>query len=232
MILGTIAYMSPEHVRGLPVDHRADIFAFGCILYEMVSGRRPFSGESAIETMHAIAKNEAPELPVGVRESAPGIVRLIATCLAKQPRERWQSAADLARELSWLGGTGAARCPSGRAPAPPRDWLPWMLAILGIAVAIIAFLPRKPPVDRNASSDFRCSHRRRRGPNDDAGGYVAGVQPGRPLHRTAGILGRPTALWLWSVAEGAASRLADTEAPRPCSGPPTGVSSRFSRKAS
>src|SRR5664279_4774186 len=103
VILGTIAYMSPEQVRGLPVDHRADIFAFGCVLYEMISGRRPFTGESAVDTMHAIARDEAPELPAGVRESAPGFARLIATCLAKDPRERWQSAADLARELSWLG---------------------------------------------------------------------------------------------------------------------------------
>ena len=109
VVLGTIAYMSPEQVRGLPVDHRADIFAFGCVLYEILSGRRPFLGQSPVETMHAILREEPAPLPQAVRESGPELERVIGTCLAKEPAERWQSAADLARELSWLDDTQRQR---------------------------------------------------------------------------------------------------------------------------
>ena len=212
VILGTVAYMSPEQVRGLPVDHRADIFAFGCVLYEMVSGRRPFTGESALETMHAIAKDEAPELPVGVRESAPGFARLIATCLAKDPRERWQGAADLARELSWLGEEqgrpGAAPAASRRLPA---RWLPWTLAVLGAAVAVIAVLSSR--ATRRSEHVIRFSMlppEKTRFERNAAGVTLASSPDGRSI-ALLGSSGGRTAIWLWSVAEGAATRLADTD---------------------
>jgi len=213
VILGTIAYLSPEYVRGLPVDHRADIFAFGCVLYEMLSGRRPFTGDSAIETMHAIAKDEAPELPAGVRESAPGIARLIATCLAKEPGERWQSAADLGRELSWLGedqrrhgGTSAA------SPRSPFRWLPWTLAILGLTVAAVAVLSSRRQA-RRSEDVIRFSIQppeKTRFERNAAGVTLASRPDGRSIALLGSTEGR-AALWVWSVAGGGAKRLADTE---------------------
>ena len=228
VILGTIAYMSPEHVRGLPVDHRADIFAFGCILYEMVSGRRPFSGDSAIETMHAIAKDEASELPAGVRDSAPGIARLIATCLAKQPGERWQSAADLARELSWLGeDQGRPGVPPAASRRLSSRWLPWALAVLGAAVAIIVVLASKSTLRSELVIRFpMLPPEDTRFVRNAAGVTLAASPDGRSI-ALLGSSGGRTAIWLWSVAEGTASRLADTDEAASMFWSPDGLSVAF-----
>ena len=93
--MGTVGYMSPEQLRGETVDGRADIFAFGVILYEMLTGERPFRGVSAAETMSAILTLEAPELTTPLNAQAPGLQRLIHRCLEKQVERRFQSASDL-----------------------------------------------------------------------------------------------------------------------------------------
>jgi Tol biopolymer transport system component len=102
MVMGTAGYMSPEQVRGKPADHRSDIFAFGAILYEMVSGKRAFHGESAADTMSAILKEEAPELSETARNVPPGLERIVRHCLEKHPAQRFQSAGDLAFDLEAL----------------------------------------------------------------------------------------------------------------------------------
>src|SRR5215475_1207894 len=81
VVLGTLGYMSPEQVRGQPADHRSDIFAFGAILYEMLSGQRAFSGETAAETMTAILKDDPPELAEGSDEIDPDLKRVVRHCL-------------------------------------------------------------------------------------------------------------------------------------------------------
>jgi Tol biopolymer transport system component len=97
-VLGTVGYMAPEQVRGGTVDHRADLFAFGAVLYEMLGGRRAFQGDSAIETMNAILKEEPPAFPEST--TIPGSVdRIVRRCLAKRPQDRFQSAIDLAFAL-------------------------------------------------------------------------------------------------------------------------------------
>jgi serine/threonine-protein kinase len=94
-VMGTVAYMSPEQVRGQAVDHRSDIFSFGCVLYEMLTGTSAFSRETAVETMTAILKEEPPE-PTSIKASvAAPLSRAIAPCLEKRPEERFQSARDL-----------------------------------------------------------------------------------------------------------------------------------------
>jgi len=98
-LLGTTGYMSPEQVRGLPADHRSDIFAFGAVLYEMLSGRRAFRGESAVETMSAILKEEPPELSSLGRGVPPSLDVVVRHCLEKQPEDRFQSARDVAFAL-------------------------------------------------------------------------------------------------------------------------------------
>ncbi len=102
LVMGTAGYMSPEQVRGKPADHRSDIFSFGAILYEMVSGKRAFHGETAADTMSAILKEEAPELSETARNVPPGLERIVRHCLEKHPSQRFQSAGDLAFDLEAL----------------------------------------------------------------------------------------------------------------------------------
>jgi len=98
-ILGTVAYMSPEQLRGKPVDHRSDIFSFGAILFEMLSGKRAFTGETHVDTMTAVLKEEPPEIGT-LRESIPdGYDEIVRHCLEKEPENRFQSAVDLAFAL-------------------------------------------------------------------------------------------------------------------------------------
>jgi eukaryotic-like serine/threonine-protein kinase len=112
-VLGTVGYMSPEQVRGKPADQRSDIFSFGCVLYEMLSGRRAFHGDSAAETMAAIAQKEPPELSESGLNIPPGLDRLVRHCLEKRPEDRFQSARDLAFDLE--ASAGASSSSSGRA---------------------------------------------------------------------------------------------------------------------
>jgi serine/threonine protein kinase len=96
VVMGTVGYMSPEQVRGKAADHRSDIFAFGAILFEMLSGKRAFHGETAADTMSAILKEETPELSESARNVPPGLERIVRHCLEKNPTQRFQSAGDLA----------------------------------------------------------------------------------------------------------------------------------------
>jgi Tol biopolymer transport system component len=102
LIMGTVGYMSPEQVRGQTADARADIFAFGAILYEMISGKRAFHGETSADTMSAILKEETPELSETARNVPPGLERIVRHCLEKIPSQRFHSAGDLAFDLEAL----------------------------------------------------------------------------------------------------------------------------------
>jgi serine/threonine-protein kinase len=101
LAVGTLPYMAPEQVAGRSTDSRADIFAFGVVLYEMVTGRRPFAAESSAGLAAAILKDDPPPL-VGHRPHSRELNRLIRKCLAKDPDERWQSAGDLKTALEWI----------------------------------------------------------------------------------------------------------------------------------
>jgi serine/threonine protein kinase/tetratricopeptide (TPR) repeat protein len=116
-ILGTVVYMSPEQAQGAKVDGRSDIFSFGAMLYEMVTGRRPFSRRTPVETLAAILRDEPPPTGAGAE-----LDRVIARCLAKHPAERFQSAHDLAFALRSMqqSGTGSATPPA----APPLSRRP------------------------------------------------------------------------------------------------------------
>jgi len=105
MVMGTAGYMAPEQVRGLAVDSRTDIFAFGAVLYEMISGQRAFRRDTAAETMTAILKEDPPELSEMTHPVSPGLERIVRRCLEKQPEQRFQSAKDLAFALEALSGT-------------------------------------------------------------------------------------------------------------------------------
>ena len=119
VVLGTVGYMSPEQVRGDPADHRSDIFSFGSVLYEMLSGRRPFAGETSAEVMTAILKEDPPEL--AKPDVPPGLERVVRRCLEKRPEERFQSARDIAlRPGGRLGGLVRRRLAAGARHAKTR----------------------------------------------------------------------------------------------------------------
>ncbi len=139
LVMGTVGYMSPEQVRGQPADPRSDIFAFGAILYEMISGRRAFKGETPADTMSAILKEDPPELAEAGREISPALERIVRHCLEKNPEERFHSAHDVAFALENVSQTSQGSGAIQAAPQPLRPArlkpLLWSLAVVLAAVA-------------------------------------------------------------------------------------------------
>src|ERR1700716_2435330 len=138
-VVGTAGYMSPEQVRGDPVDHRSDIFSFGAILYEMLSGRRAFKGDSSVETMNAILKEDPPELSQ-VETDIPPVIDLAARhCLEKNREERFQSARDLAFDLERIS-TVSGSSPALTAPITRGRWVaPLIAAAFAVIIAVLAW---------------------------------------------------------------------------------------------
>jgi len=130
LVFGTLPYMAPEQIEGRGADARADIWALGAVLYEMLSGARAFAGETPAKVAAAIIEREPG--PVTARQplTPPSLARLIATCLAKDPEARWQSAHDVADELRWIGRAGAA---ADQGPKPQRRVWPFV----GLAAALL-----------------------------------------------------------------------------------------------
>jgi Tol biopolymer transport system component len=117
-MLGTAGYMSPEQVRGLPTDHRSDLFSFGAVLFEMLAGRRAFKGATAADTLSAILR-EDPTETAGTAPALPaGLLRVVRRCLEKAPEDRFQTARDLAFALE--GATTESRATTAEAPGAPR----------------------------------------------------------------------------------------------------------------
>jgi Tol biopolymer transport system component len=133
-VLGTVGYMSPEQVKGQPTDARSDIFSFGAVLYEMLTGRRAFERDTAAETMTAILKEDPPELLSASAALPAGLERIVRHCLEKQPAERFQSARDLAFDLEAAFGSGVSG-PTAPAAAASRVLRFWPLAA---ALALLA----------------------------------------------------------------------------------------------
>jgi hypothetical protein len=159
VIVGTVGYMSPEQVRGNKVDHRSDIFSLGAIFYEMLSGRRAFHGDSAVETMGAILKEEPPDLSATNRNIAPALERVVHHCLEKNPDERFQSARDLAFDLQALTVTSDQSSSLVALPKHFRakDWerLGWIalsafLLVSTVTLGILHFRNKQQPTEMNA----------------------------------------------------------------------------------
>ena len=138
VVLGTMGYMSPEQVRGRPADARSDIFSFGAILHEMLSGRRAFHGDTAADTITAILTKEPPDLSSTNRDVHPGLDRILRHALEKNPEERFHSASDLAFDLEALSGISAtsAITPTAVARARRRRLLGPIAVVAGIASAL------------------------------------------------------------------------------------------------
>jgi serine/threonine protein kinase/thioredoxin-like negative regulator of GroEL len=151
-VVGTVSYMSPEQVKGLSVDHRSDVFSFGTVLYEMLSGRRAFKRPSAAETMAAILRDEPPELSESGRSIAPALVHIVNHCLEKNVDRRFQSARDVLFALSEATGTdGRGLSQPGSPVSSPRDLrapLAAALAALLALAAVVYFLRDRPTPPR------------------------------------------------------------------------------------
>ena len=137
VILGTVGYMSPEQVRGERADHRSDIFSFGAVLYEMLSGNRAFRRDTAIETMNAILTEEPPEPSKREPSVSPALERIIKHCLEKRPEQRFQSASDLAFDLESLSAVSGASKTETAIRSTPAKRYPWPI-ILSLTLALLA----------------------------------------------------------------------------------------------
>ena len=176
-VLGTFGYMAPEQVRAQAVDHRADIFAFGAVLYEMLSGVRAFRGETAADTMSAILTKDPPDFDQAAAPAIPpSLDRIVRRCLEKTPELRFQSANDLAFALETLStasgstatGDGSAIAAAVAAATPPRparaSVVPWVVAGAALVAAAVAWGTRGSGGRvRSALRHVHTRHRQRRG---------------------------------------------------------------------
>ena len=182
-ILGTLQYMSPEQLDGNDADARSDIFAFGALVYEMVTGRKAFEGRSQASLIAAIMSAEPPPISALQPVSPVALDRVINKCLAKNRDDRWQSAKDMADELTWIGRSDSAadvaRPLRSSAKLPSRrERIAWMtaglLAIAGIAAALLVYLGYRTPQAEPAPL-YRTSLEL------PAGASLEGVAPGRRI---------------------------------------------------
>jgi serine/threonine protein kinase/dipeptidyl aminopeptidase/acylaminoacyl peptidase len=154
-VMGTMGYMSPEQVRSQPVDHRSDIFSFGAVLYEMLTGQRAFRGDSHVETLNAILKDDPPEFSATNRALPAAFERVVWHCIEKNPERRFQSANDVAFALENLSGisspsSAATETISFRQPSKNRERHIWIgvAAVLSLAALSLVWLYlRKSPAE-------------------------------------------------------------------------------------
>jgi predicted Ser/Thr protein kinase len=140
VVMGTAGYMAPEQVRGSAADHRTDIFAFGTILYEMLTGKRAFHKPTSAETMAAILNEEPASISQTVRAIPPALQRMVQRCLEKNPEERFQTASDLAFALEALSDSGATRSElPGEKTGLPWSWIFASAMALAVLAIVLAF---------------------------------------------------------------------------------------------
>ena len=146
-ILGTFQYIAPEQLEGQEADARSDIFSFGAMLYEMVTGRRAFQGKTQASLIGAILKDQPPPVSTVQPLSPPALDRVVARCLAKDPDDRWHSAHDLASELKWIqqGGSQAGVPAAIAARRRWRERTAWAAAGVATLTAIVLAVPYLRP---------------------------------------------------------------------------------------
>jgi Tol biopolymer transport system component len=215
-ILGTFQYMAPEQLEGKDADARTDIFAFGATLYEMATGKKAFSGATQASLIGAILHMEPQSISAEQPASPPALDRIVRTCLAKDPEDRWQSAADIKRELRWIAegsADGIAAPTAAGSMRRNRERLAWVLAVfallstMGLAFVHFREAPIEPrPVRFVVFPPDQTTH---------GGGPAApqsAVSPdGRYLAFVATTLDRTSQLWVRPLESLAAQKLTGTE---------------------
>lgn len=167
VVMGTVGYMSPEQVRGQDADHRADIFSFGAILYEMLTGKRAFDAESSVEVMNAILKDDPPEVSLSNASISPGLDKIVRRCLEKKPESRFHSAHDLGLAIEAVAASSSlppsaavVHLPGADVTGRKKAWWPdtrrerpgWLITGV-LLLALLATLPfaigyfRRPAAD-------------------------------------------------------------------------------------
>jgi eukaryotic-like serine/threonine-protein kinase len=216
-VMGTVGYMSPEQVRGEEVDHRSDIFSFGVILHEMLRGRRTFTGDSAIEIMNAILKEDPEDVTETDSRISPALQRIVRRCLEKLPERRFQSASDLSFAIDTLSAASSSRLDTVAWPASTqtrghwrssrREGLAWTVAGLLLIVSsslATAYFAGRPTLETRV---FTASIL----PPEKASFESFAVSPdGRWLAFTAATGGK-THLWVRALDQLTARVLPDTE---------------------
>ena len=148
MVVGTFQYMAPEALQGQPADARSDIFSFGCVLYEMITGKRAFDGKSQLSVLAAILDKEPEALSALQPNAPPALDNVVKNCLQKNPEERFQTAHDVKLQLKWIGEGRASSTSFPAVAAPPaRKNLGWIAGIVGAAVlaALAGYFLRPHP---------------------------------------------------------------------------------------
>ncbi|MBI3667346.1 MAG: serine/threonine-protein kinase, partial [Acidobacteria bacterium] len=205
-ILGTAAYMSPEQARGKTLDRRTDIWSFGCVLYELVTGRRAFSGENVADIFGAVVRAE-PDWSALPAETPANVRRLLRRCLQKDPKQRLQHIGDARIEIEEALSGGAVEVAPPK-PARQRQALPWviatsLLAVLALALAVIHFreTPGQPQVAMLTLLP----------PEKTTFGAIAVSPDGHRIAFTATDSSGRTQLWVRPLDSLAAQPLAGTE---------------------
>jgi tRNA A-37 threonylcarbamoyl transferase component Bud32 len=205
-VLGTVGYMSPEQVRGEPVDARSDLFAFGSVLYEMLTGRQAFQRDTTAETMTAILREEPAEFVEGHADLSPSLDRIVRHCLEKSREERFQNARDVAFALQALSGSSMASGVFAAAPQRTR----WRRAAAAVAVAAVMLLAgvaigrriapaavEVPPSYETKSFDTEVIFRGRFAPDGQTivfSAALAGNQPELFVSRPGSVVPQPLGL--------------------------------------
>jgi serine/threonine protein kinase len=144
-VVGTVGYMAPEQIRGGAVDARSDIFAFGVILYEMLTGRRAFERDTPAETMSAILNEDPPPVSQTAQTLPASMQKIVSRCLEKKPEKRFQHASDLGFALETLSDSGSAAIPALRQPVSGTRWIWFAAAAAAILISALIVWWKQPP---------------------------------------------------------------------------------------
>ncbi|HYB53702.1 MAG TPA: protein kinase, partial [Thermoanaerobaculia bacterium] len=156
-ILGTFQYMAPEQLEGKEADARTDIFALGAVLYEMATGKKAFAGASQASLISSIMTKDPEPISSTQPMSPPALDRVVRTCLAKDPEDRWQSAGDVAKELKWLaeGSSLPAGLSAPSAGRKRREIVAWLVAAAAVAgLAAVSIFSRRPHTETSVARSF------------------------------------------------------------------------------
>ena len=212
-IVGTFQYMAPEVLQGAEADARSDIFSFGCVLYEMVTGRRAFEGKSQISVLAAILEKEPEPISAVQPMTPPALEMVIKGCLTKDPEERLQTAHDLKLQLGWTSQAAAVVVQQRTAKFKRREWLAWAVAAVAVLLAMAGAMqwwqrPAQRPIHAIIPPPDKTTFEAL----GDFGGPAVVSPDGEKIAFVAKGSDSPKALWVRPLNSATAQRLDGTEA--------------------